>query len=323
MALPRREPAAHPPRYRRVKDPEMKNSGFGVSSLLGVLASSFLLCAGPIGSHAEEGISVIPDTSRIVAVGGSITEIIYALGEEKLLTARDSTSVYPPAAISLPDVGYMRALSPEGVLSVKPSAILALKGSGPKEAVDVLKKTSVPYIEVPEDFEHAGILRKIEIVGKAIGAEDKAAKLAEKVDAELKSAEALTTSITERKRVLFILSLQDGKVLGAGTDTAAEGIIKLAGGVNATEGFSGYRQLSDEAIITARPDLILMMDRGEGNHAEVEAQLFALPAIEQTPAGAGKRLVRMSGSYLLGFGPRTAGAIRELAAALYGDAVKQ
>ena len=93
---------------------------------------------------------VFADTSRIAAIGGSITEIVYALGEEKQLVARDSTSLYPEAALALPDVGYMRALSPEGVLSVNPTGILALQGSGPKEAVDVLKKASVPFIEVPE-----------------------------------------------------------------------------------------------------------------------------------------------------------------------------
>jgi iron complex transport system substrate-binding protein len=301
----------------------MRYSRFGGSSLRATIVSLLLLCAGAGARRAEEGVAIVPDPSRLVAVGGSITEIIYALGEEKLLTARDSTSIYPPAALRLPDVGYMRALSPEGVLSVKPSAILALKGSGPKEAVDVLKKTSIPYIEIPDDFENAGILNKIELVGKAIGAEEKAARLAQKVDAELKSAEALTAGITDRKRVLFILGLQDGKILGSGSATAADGIIKLAGGVNAVEGFAGYRPLSDESIIAAAPDLILMMDRGEGNHADIEAQLFALPAIRSTPAGAERRLVRMSGSYLLGFGPRTAGAIRELAAALYADAIEQ
>lgn len=290
-------------------------------SLRATLAAALFALASP--SSATEGVSVFPDPSRIVAVGGSITEIVFALGEEKLLVARDSTSIYPQEAFRLPDVGYMRALSPEGVLSVKPSAILALQGSGPREAVDVLKKASVPYIEVPDTFEHAGIVEKIEVVGKAIGAEDKAARLAAKVDADLKAAEALTAGITERKRVLFILGLQDGKILGSGSNTAADGIIKLAGAVNAIQGFDGYRPLADEAIIAARPDFILMMDRGEGDHATVEAQLFALPAIQSTPAGPEKRLIRMGGGYLLGFGPRTADAIRDLAGALYGDAVQQ
>ncbi len=86
-----------------------------------------------------------PTHRRIAAIGGSITEIVFALGQQSQLVARDSTSRYPEAALQLPDVGYMRQLSPEGVLSVNPSGILALHGSGPKEAVDVLKKTEHPF----------------------------------------------------------------------------------------------------------------------------------------------------------------------------------
>ncbi|TIX71128.1 MAG: hemin ABC transporter substrate-binding protein, partial [Mesorhizobium sp.] len=147
--------------------------------------------------------------------------------------ARDSTSRYPEAALKLPDVGYMRQLSPEGVLSVNPSGILALHGSGPKQAVDVLKKTSIPFIEVPERYGHEGILEKIRIVGKALGVDAKADALAAEIDAKLKAAEKQTASINDRKRVLFVLSMQGGKILASGSDTAADGIIKLSGGVNA------------------------------------------------------------------------------------------
>jgi iron complex transport system substrate-binding protein len=303
----------------------MKILGTGCAVLRACTLAVAVIAQGAVSAHATEGMTTFPDSSRIVAVGGSVTEIIYALGEEKRLIARDSTSVYPEAAFGLPDVGYMRALSPEGVLSVKPSAILALAGSGPKEAVDVLKKAAVPFIEVPDTFDHDGIVRKIEVIGKAIGTEGKATRLAAEVDADLDAAEALTANIKDRKRVLFILTLQDGKILGSGSNTAADGIIRFAGGVNAMEGFSGYRQLSDEAIITAKPDMILMMDRGDGgsSHAAVEEQLFALPAIQSTPAGEQRKFLRMNGAYLLGFGPRTADAVRDLATALYGDAIKK
>ncbi|RVA86245.1 hemin ABC transporter substrate-binding protein, partial [Mesorhizobium sp. M7A.F.Ca.CA.004.01.1.1] len=158
-------------------------------------------------ASAMEGTAVFADPSKIVAVGGSITEIVYALGEEKHLVARDSTSRYPKAALELPDVGYMRALSPEGVLSVNPTGILALHGSGPKEAVDVLKKTSVPFIEVPEHYSHEGILEKVRIVGKALGVDAKAEVLAGELDAKLTAAEEQTTSIKVRKRSLFVLSM--------------------------------------------------------------------------------------------------------------------
>ncbi|MGB3390662.1 MAG: ABC transporter substrate-binding protein [Pseudaminobacter sp.] len=283
-----------------------------------LLGLAVVLCAGA-SSRAEEGGAVFADSSRIAAIGGSITEIVYALGEEGKLVARDSTSTSPEAALELPDVGYMRALSPEGVLSVSPTGILALAGSGPAEAVDVLKKASVQFITVPETFDHNGILDKIRIVGKSLGADAAADKLAASVDADLAAAEKLTVGVTERKRILFLLSMQGGKLLAAGTDTAADGIIRLAGGINAVEGFSGYKQLSDEAALTARPDLVLMMDRGDDQSAA--ADLFEHPGLAGTPAAKARKLVLMDGSYLLGFGPRTAGAVRDLAVALYGDRI--
>lgn len=279
-------------------------------------ATMCLSLAFALPARAAEGTEVFADPSKIAAIGGSITEIVFALGEQDRLVARDSTSRYPEAALKLPDVGYMRQLSPEGVLSVNPSGILALHGSGPKETVDVLKKTSIPFIEVPERYDHEGILEKIRIVGKALGADAKADALAAEIDAKLKAAEKQTASIKDRKRVLFVLSMQGGKILASGSDTAADGIIKLSGGVNAVDGFSGYKQLSDEAVITARPDVILMMNNA--GPAASDDELFANPSILSTPAGAAHKVVRMDGGYLLGFGPRTADVIHDLAASLYG-----
>lgn len=260
------------------------------------------------------------DTSRVVSVGGSLTEIVYALGEEGRLAARDSTSVFPPEALELPDVGYMRALSPEGVLSVDPSVILMLEGSGPPEALDVLEKASIPLVKVPENFNRAGILEKIEIVGDVLDVEDKADRLIEQIAAEIDAAQAATADVKERKKVLFVLSLQGGRVLASGTGTAADGIIAMAGGVNAVTAYPGYKQLSDEAIIEAAPDVVLAMDRG-GDHDTQADQLLTHPAIAATPAAASRKVVRMDGAFLLGFGPRTAAAVRELAKALYGDTI--
>jgi iron complex transport system substrate-binding protein len=291
-----------------------------LKALIAGAALAFAFAASP--ALSEETTASLPDAARVVAIGGSVTEIVYALGLEKRLVARDSTSVYPQAAFELPDVGYMRQLSPEGVLSVNPDAIIALEGSGPRETIDVLKKASVPFVMVPEKFNRDGIVEKIKVVGHALGDESKAAELAKSVEADIDAAEALTAKITERKRVLFILSMQGGKVLASGTGTAADGIIAMAGAENVVSDYSGYKQLSDEAIIDARPDVILMMDRGGDDHAATGNDLFAHPAIASTPAGQAKKLIRMDGAYLLGFGPRTAAAIRDLSAALYGDAVQ-
>ncbi|MCO6390481.1 ABC transporter substrate-binding protein [Aliihoeflea aestuarii] len=257
---------------------------------------------------------------RIVAIGGSLTEIVYALGQEERLIARDSTSLFPAQALDLPDVGYMRALSPEGVLSVDPDLILTLEGAGPPEAVAVIKSASVPVVTVPESFDREGVLAKIDAVGQALGIEEEAAELAADVDADLRAAEDAAASIDERARVLFILSMEGGRVLASGTGTAANGMIELAGGQNAITDYAGYKQLTDEAIVTASPDVILLMNRG-GESEPTSTDLSSQQALSVTPAAQNGRVVLVEGNYVLGFGPRTGAAARELADELYGNTV--
>ncbi|MDN2582269.1 ABC transporter substrate-binding protein [Aquibium sp. ELW1220] len=269
-------------------------------------------------ARASQVETIPAEAKRIVSVGGSLTEIVYALGAQDRLVARDSTSTFPVEAEALPDVGYMRALSPEGVLSVQPDAILLLEGSGPPEAVEVLRKASVPMVFVPERFDSEGILAKIRAVGEALGLADETRRFEAQVAADLDETAAATADIAQRKRVLFVLSLQGGKILASGEGTAAAGILALAGAENAVGGFTGYRQLTDEAVIEAQPDAVLVMAR-EGDLAISRDELIAHPAIAATPAGQKKAVVAMDGLYLLGFGPRTAQAARDLAADLYGD----
>jgi iron complex transport system substrate-binding protein len=111
--------------------------------------------------------------------------------------------------------------------------------------------------------------------------------------------------------------MQGGKIMASGTGTAADGIIKLAGLVNAVGTFPGYKPLTDEAIIEAKPDVILMMNRGDGAGTKNE-DLMTQPALALTPAVQNKAIIRMDGLHLLGFGPRTASAVRELTKAIYG-----
>ena len=112
----------------------------------------------------------IADNSRIVSIGGAITEILYALGLEQRVVAVDSTSFYPPQALrDKPNVGYMRALSPEGVLGLNPSLILASEDAGPKETIAVLRAAGIPFVLVPDKHTGKGILDKIELVATAAG----------------------------------------------------------------------------------------------------------------------------------------------------------
>ncbi|MFS2325037.1 ABC transporter substrate-binding protein [Brucella sp. H1_1004] len=268
------------------------------------------------GFAKADTVEKFADTSRIVSVGGAVTEIVYALGAGDKLVARDQTSTYPEQARELVDVGYMRRLSPEGVLSVNPTGILMSEGSGPPETLEVLKKASVPIVMVPEAFTGEGVIAKIDAVGKALGLEDKAKELAANVSRDLEAAEKISANQNPRKRVLFIMSAQEGRIMASGTGTGANGIITLAGGVNAIDSYQGYKQLTDEAVEKAAPDLILTMNIGKDSVQKED--LLKNPALANSPAGRSGNIVQMDSLYLLGFGPRTGAASRELSEKLYG-----
>ncbi|MEJ5082523.1 heme/hemin ABC transporter substrate-binding protein [Ochrobactrum sp. MYb379] len=290
----------------------MIGSSIGRYTALAVLATTVAFS----GFAKADTVEKLADSSRVVSVGGAVTEIVYALGAGDKLVARDQTSTYPEQARELVDVGYMRRLSPEGVLSVNPTGILMSEGSGPPETLEVLKKASVPIVMVPEAFTGEGVIAKIDAVGKALGLEDKAKELAANVSRDLEAAEKISANQNPRKRVLFIMSAQEGRIMASGTGTGANGIITLAGGANAIDSYQGYKQLTDEAVEKAAPDLILTMNIGKDSVQKED--LLKNPALANSPAGRSGNIVQMDSLYLLGFGPRTGAASRELSEKLYG-----
>ncbi|NVO56325.1 hemin ABC transporter substrate-binding protein [Rhodobacteraceae bacterium B1Z28] len=259
------------------------------------------------------GATQAEPAERIVSAGGSITEIIYALGQEHRLVARDSTSNYPAEVSELPNIGYVRRLSAEGLLSVNPDLILAEEGAGPPETLAVLEETQIPIVSVPMGHNRAAVMDKIRTVAKALDVPEQGEQLADSVGAAIDSA--TSQEGLENKRVLFVLSMQSGRILAAGTNTAAQGIIEMVGATNVVQGFEGYKPLGDEAIITAAPDVILMMEAG-GFLSVPDADVLAHPAIAVTPAGQNGDVLRMDGMLLLGFSVRTGQAITDLAAGL-------
>jgi iron complex transport system substrate-binding protein len=273
-----------------------------------------LLTAAPARGDEPQPI----DSNRIVSIGGAVTESIYALGLENRIVGVDTTSLYPPEALKrAPNVGYMRALSAEGILSLKPSWVIAIDGSGPPAALKLVSDAGVPLTMIHDDPSPNGVAAKIETIGKLLGAEEKAVALARETRARLALVAHMRPQTPKPPRVLFLLSLQNGRPMVGGRGTAADAIIRLAGGANAADAIDGYKPMTDEEVIATAPDVILKMNNGNmvGNPDDI----FSLPAFAATPAASKRALIGMDGLYLLGFGPRSPDAVRELMAALYPD----
>ncbi len=269
-------------------------------------------------SRGADGAMPRYDTSRIVSIGGSVTEILYALGAQQKIVAVDTTSLYPPSALrEKPNVGYMRQLSPEGVLGLSPTLVLAIEGSGPNETIDVLGRAKVPFVVVPDKFTGDGIVDKVRSIAADIGSPDRGECLARMVRDDLSALDLIRAKVRQPLKVAFVLSLVNERPMLSGRGTAADGIIRMAGANNAFDDFQGYKAVNSEAIVAAKPDAVLVMERGQ--HSLSSDAVFSQPGFAMTPAAEHKMFVSMDGAYLLGFGPRAARAARDLAMKLYPD----
>lgn len=268
-------------------------------------------------TDAEGRVVEVRDTSRIVAIGGAVTEILYAMGLGDRVIAVDQTSTYPAEVKDQPIVGYSRTLSPEGVLSVGPSLILAMEGAGPRSTLDVLENASVPVVIIPDAHDAAGVVRKIKAIAEAVGEPEKGQNLAEAVQQDFDVVTSALAGVKQRPRAVFVLSASGGAAVVGGSDTSADAMFRLAGITNAMASIKGYKPAQDEAAMTSEPEAIVVMrDGGQVLDADT---LFSLPTFMGTPAAQNRKLLTFPGSYLLGFGPRAPHAVRDLAVALHPD----
>jgi iron complex transport system substrate-binding protein len=296
-----------------------------VSSSVFVAFLAGLSLALPSTADAQSGSAIEAsaphEPARIVAAGGVITEIIYALGRSDLIVGVDSTSKFPESALKdKPSVGYVRALSSEGLLSLKPTEVIAIDSAGPPDVLKAIGDAGVKVSLIREVATPAGIAAKISEVATLVGEAGKGAALASATQEQFKSLDTLRAKIETPRRALFILSFQNGRAMVGGRGTPADGIITLAGLKNATSAIEGWKPISDEALIEAAPDIIIAMKHGL--QTVTLDSILTVPAFAATPAAKSRSVLIFDGEYLLGFGPRTPRAARDLLFAAYPSLAK-
>ena len=247
---------------------------------------------------------------RLVTVGGAITEVVYLLGAEALLVGTDTTSLYPEAAQKTAKVGYMRQLSAEGLLSLKPDAVIGTTEAGPPVVLDQVRSAGVQVELVKADHTWAEVGRKVQVVGKAAGMEAQARALQARLDAQWATTQQQVAKAARKPRVLFILSHSATPQVSGGA-TAANAVILYAGGVNALTGFDGYRPMTAEAMASAAPEVILSSTQSIDAHGGVD-KFWQRPELALTPAYERRALLTMDALLLLGMGPRLPAAVQTL-----------
>jgi iron complex transport system substrate-binding protein len=254
-------------------------------------------------------------TDRVVCVSKQINEFIYDLGAESHLVARDLTSIYPSQIQSLPSVGYHRALSAEGIISMRPSVVLTDGNVGPDpvlaqlRSVGILVETMDPG-ETPEAAEQLMLQ-----LGSYFHRESAAEAIVTRWKSQM--AQMARPDGASKPRVLFVHFGQIGNsYLGLSRGGPADRILEWAGGVNALDKVGGMARLTPEIIARAAPDIIIATDVGFDRYGSAE-KFRELPGVALTPAGQSLRIYRIFETEIMYFGPRTPASIEKIAAWLH------
>ncbi len=247
---------------------------FCIIVLLGTV-TAFLL-PGPISfarlvtDQLGRQIRLPDDPQRVVALAPSITEIMYALGQEHRLKGVTLFSDYPNAAQHLPTVGSYVHLDLEKIVALRPDLCIAIKDGNPKEVIDRLEALKIPVYAVdPKNLD--SVMQTLQEIGQLFGADDRAEFLVRNMKSRIWLIKSRIAKTNTRPRVFFQIGISP--IVSVGSDTFIHEIIVLAGGKNLAQGRVPYPRFSREQVLGLSPEIFIitsMARRGAIERAKAE-----------------------------------------------------
>ncbi|WP_227870926.1 heme/hemin ABC transporter substrate-binding protein [Orrella marina] len=227
----------------------------------------------------------------------------------------DQSSIYPPEATELPSVGYYRKLPSEGVVSLRPSLIVASENAGPPEVIEQLKQLGISVVMVSDKPDLESLRSRVETVARALGKPEQGKLLLEEMESALASVEETTIPALGAMTIV----MRGGKLLGAGADTAANVVLETAGLKNVLAEQNAYRPLSAEVVSALAPDVIIVTSSTVESMGGVE-KVKQSPVIAMTPAVQNSRVIVLDDMLAQGFGLRFPQAIAKVQDGVLGAA---
>ncbi len=259
-----------------------------------ILAFSLLMTAASAHSQQEASTS-----NRIISAGSSITEILVALGAKDQLVAIDITSRKFNSDGALPQVGYHRQLSAEGLMALSPTHIIGSHEMGPENTLTLLRSGGIKVETVPSGDSEDDLFSRIDKIAQVTGTQDRAAQLKVSIDKQL--TQMKSRQLKRSPKVLFAMLTKGRPATIAGDKTTIDVIINLAGGQNpAKSQMSSYKPLSPEAIVQMQPDFLLVSERAWEALGGQEGILKEFPLLAATPVAAKNRIIPISSSAIIG-----------------------
>lgn len=267
----------------------------------------------------------VTSTDRILAmdISGSIAATVFGLGLGDNVVGRDVSTTFAQAA-DLPVITSSgHTVNSEAILALRPTVLITDGTIGPIDVVLQLRDAGIPVVFVDTDPTIAGVGELARQVAAALGAPEAGEVLAQQlvsgIDSKVAEIAGLVSSASPLRMMFLYLRGSSGVYYLFGKESGADVLITSLGGVDvaAEIGLDGMRPMTDEAMVAANPELILVMTDGIASVGGVDGLLESKPAIALTTAGQNRRFVDMADGEILSFGPRTANVLDALARAVY------
>jgi len=262
--------------------------------------------------------------ARYVVISPIYNEIIWALGAQDKVVGIDLSTTYPPEVKKVQTVGYHRALSAEGILSLHPTAVVHDNNIGPPQVVQQLQQLNIPmktFSAKNDSFD--GTKALIREIGTYFHKESRAEELCNTLETQRAASLEKVKQYTDRPRVAVIHFGRASNVYmvvgtgGGGDGGGVSQMIELAGGQMAVENRGMQRMESPEIIAQANPDVILLTDFGYDRLGGSLDQIKALPGVATSNAAKNNHIYRIEENVLNYFGPRSGENIAKIASIIH------
>lgn len=244
------------------------------AAALASIAPSQAHAATTVMDSAGRAINLPARPSKVFAAGGPASVALYALRPDAMVgwPRRVRTEEAPyvlPAVRDLPEAGMITGRGDtaniEAVLRTKPDLILdfgSVNSTYMSLADNTQARTGIPYALVDGRF--SATAASLRLLGRLLGAEERAEALALYTEALFARLDALLAGIPESARPRVYLARGP-----AGLETGLRGsinteIIERAGGRNVADSNDARRgivNVSPEQILAWDPDVVLTWDR--------------------------------------------------------------
>lgn len=289
-----------------------------------------LLIAGTqliIGCGAERGAVEPPVEAgiapqRIISLAPSVTETLFALGVGDRVVGVTRYCSYPAEVLDLPRVGGHLDPNFEAIVALEPDLVLAIPSSHENRAR--LESLGIRVFEVDQRDVEA-VLESVSTVADICGAPERGDALRSEIDRRLSAVRRIVSG-AERPKTIVVVGHQTGEgavrsVWAAGPDTFYDGVLQIAGGVNAVKsGVARYPELSREGLSSIDPDVVIDVIAGlqkrDLTPAEVRAEWMRLSELR---AVREERINVLVGDQMVVPGPRLPEMVEAVARSLHPE----